>query len=83
MAQIANQVKSIDRLLVDGSYDAEMKILHEGAAALVAENVELRSALSALVRACTLDPVDVGGEADTALAEALSDAVTRAQELLG
>jgi hypothetical protein len=50
-AQIANQVAAINRLLKDGEYDEEMRILHEGAAVLAVENQDLRAALRELVRA--------------------------------
>lgn len=77
MAQINNQIGTINRLLVDGTYDAEMKILHEGSAALAAENAELREALLQFVRVANSAKDD--GLLD---GEGLSDAVTRAQELL-
>lgn len=48
-AQIANQMASINRLLRDGSYTAEMQTLFQASASLQVENEDLRAALRDLV----------------------------------
>jgi hypothetical protein len=78
MAQINNQIGTINRLLGNGgSYDEEMKILHEGSAALAAEKDELREALRALADACALT---LPG---SAWSDEIVDAVDRATQLVG
>jgi hypothetical protein len=54
-AQIANQIGTINRLLgEDHGYTEEMAILHQGAAALAAENEELRARVAELEQAVSV-----------------------------
>lgn len=87
VAQISNQVQTINRLLAqfhlhpemmqDLVYGEEMKILHEGAATLMAERDEAREALRELVSVVTehAQGHDQFG--------ALSDAVKHAEAVSG
>lgn len=42
-AQINNQIATINHLLQGSTYTEEMRVLHEGAAALAVENEDLRT----------------------------------------
>lgn len=75
-AQIENQKASINRLLVNGEYTAEMQTLFQAAASLQVENEMLGAAMKALVAsidALPLDGLRLGrGAHVTAFAEALA-----------
>ena len=64
-AQIANQVEAINRLLKNGEYGEEMKILHMAAAQLKAENDEMRKSVRVFLDALMaqqLEPNERNGQ---------------------